>query len=118
MEDYKIIIELNGPPHFVQVSNWQNPETTREIDLYKMTQAKKNGYSVIRLLQNDVLNDKIQWHAKLKQHINEQDTPCVIYICENNEYDNFEQNNTHIEKPIKTLTSHVVETNNEILPTN
>ena len=32
----KIIIELDGPQHFIQIMNWKSPEETRKGDIYKM----------------------------------------------------------------------------------
>jgi very-short-patch-repair endonuclease len=54
-----VIIELDGAQHFTQVSNWQDPLITQTTDRYKERQALKNGYSIIRLLQEDVFNDYI-----------------------------------------------------------
>lgn len=89
MEDYKIIIELDGLQHFKQVSNWADPETTRKKDIYKMNQAIKNGYTIVRLLQDDIWKDKISWKKELKKYLYIQKKPCIIYICENDEYDDF-----------------------------
>ena len=47
LEEQKIIIELDGNQHFVQVNNWANPEETLKRDKYKMKKANDNGYSVI-----------------------------------------------------------------------
>ena len=58
IEEYKVIIELDGIQHFKQVSNWDSPEETQLRDKYKMEKANANGYSVIRILQDDVYNDK------------------------------------------------------------
>lgn len=49
----KIIIELDGLQHFKQVMNWASPEETRKRDLLKMKLLYDNGYSLIRLLQED-----------------------------------------------------------------
>src|SRR6185503_13938068 len=57
LEEYKLIIELDGKQHFQQVANWESPEIIRERDYYKMDKAKENGYSIIRILQNDVWNN-------------------------------------------------------------
>jgi hypothetical protein len=61
IEEFKLIIELDGVQHFTQVSNWKSPQTIRTNDIYKMKCAIKNGYSVIRLLQEDVFYDRIDW---------------------------------------------------------
>ncbi len=50
----KIIVELDGPQHFKQIYNWQEPKEN-----LKMKQAITNGFSVIRLLQEDVWNQKL-----------------------------------------------------------
>jgi len=68
--DHKIIIELDGRQHFVQVSNWKSPEEHQETDIYKMDKAIKNGYSVIRIVQEDVLFDEYDWKNALTETIN------------------------------------------------
>ena len=45
----KIIIELDGPQHFIQIMNWKSPKETCKGDIYKMKCANDNGFSVIRL---------------------------------------------------------------------
>ena len=89
LEDYKIIIELDGAQHFIQVSNWIDPNLTHKTDLFKMKCANKHGYSVIRILQDDVWQDKIDWEEKLETHIEYNKNPKNIFICNNNKYDNF-----------------------------
>jgi very-short-patch-repair endonuclease len=69
IEEYKIIIELDGVQHFKQVSNWGSPISTQEKDNYKMLCAKQNGYSIIRILQEDVFYDKNDWQNKINKII-------------------------------------------------
>jgi len=92
--EHNIIIELDGRQHFIQVSNWQSPEETVKNDLYKQQQAIENGYSIIRLLQEDVYNDTYDWFNELLENIqkiiNEKPTIQNIYMCKNNEYSNYE----------------------------
>lgn len=57
----KILFEIDGPQHFRQVSNWTPPDEVQARDQYKMECTKANGYSVIRLVQEDVLFDKWDW---------------------------------------------------------
>ncbi len=64
-----IIIELDGPQHFIKVSNWQAPEITQWYDRYKEQFAIYNGKSVIRLLQDEVLADTIDWQTLLSETI-------------------------------------------------
>jgi len=92
IEELKIIIEIDGPQHFMQVANWTSPEIQKEKDKYKITCANENGFSVIRLLQNDILKDNFDWIEEVKlsilKIINEQKIQ-NIFICKNNEYDHF-----------------------------
>ena len=82
------IIELDGRQHFVQVKNWQSPDSTQSNDIQKMKNANENGYRVIRLLQEDVLNDTYDWFDELKNVILNTRT-MTVYLCKNNEYDFF-----------------------------
>lgn len=80
IEDYKIIIELDGPQHFKQISNWTSPEKTQLNDKYKMDCANKNGYSMIRISQEDVLADKNNWQDRLQLAIKLNDTFINTFI--------------------------------------
>ena len=80
LEEYKIIIELDGKQHFEQVSNWQSPEETVKKDIYKMEQAFSQGYTVIRLLQEDVFNNRNNWDKKLEEQIVQHSEPKQIFI--------------------------------------
>jgi len=92
LEEQKIIIELDGPQHFIQISNWNSPEKQHQNDKYKQKCANENGYSVIRIIQEDILYDTYDWLNELRQNIikivNEQIVQ-NIYMCYNNEYINF-----------------------------
>nr|WRK65337.1 putative endonuclease [Marseillevirus futianmevirus] len=73
----KTIIELDGRQHYEQVSNWQSPELTQKTDRYKEQCAIKNGYSVLRILQEDVWNDKTDWEKLLLEHVQDYDEPII-----------------------------------------
>lgn len=93
IEDKKVIIELDGKQHFEQIGNWTSPEDTRKNDLYKMKCANENGFSVIRLLQKDVYNNKYNWLNELItniERISHENTVQNIYMCKNYEYKNFD----------------------------
>jgi very-short-patch-repair endonuclease len=81
----KTIIELDGPQHYKQISNWQSPELTQKSDRYKEEQTLKNGYSVIRILQEDVWNDRIDWKSLLLEHIRDYETPVVKNLWEDSQ---------------------------------
>jgi very-short-patch-repair endonuclease len=92
IEELKIIIEIDGIQHFKQVSNWKSPEIQIERDQFKMKCANENGFSVIRLIQTDILRDTFNWIDEIKSTIikiiNENRIQ-NIFMCKNNEYDIF-----------------------------
>lgn len=75
-----LLIELDGLQHFIQVHTWESPENVQKIDLFKMQQAKKNNKSLIRILQEDVWYDTINWRNILRGVIKKYDTPQIICI--------------------------------------
>jgi len=88
----KIIIELDGPQHFRQISNWSSPEEQFDKDKYKEKCANDNDYSVIRLIQEDVFNDTYDWFKELCTSIEEiknGDKIMNVYLCKNGEYDTY-----------------------------
>jgi len=90
--DLKIIIELDGPQHFRQISNWTSPGEQFEIDKYKEECANDNGYSVIRILQEDVFYDTYNWVNYLCETIEEiknRNKFTNTYLCMNGEYEHF-----------------------------
>lgn len=90
--DKNIIIELDGPQHFKQVSNWGNYQDHQKRDLYKMKCANDYGFSVIRLLQKDVLYDEYDWCKKIVHNIEKitnEHRVQNIYMCLNDEYKDF-----------------------------
>lgn len=65
----KTIIELDGPQHFRQIWKWKSPEEQQERDKFKEQKAIENGYKVIRLFQEDVWKDKIDWKSFLSEQL-------------------------------------------------
>lgn len=61
----ELIIEVDGIQHFEQVSNWMPPEEQQKRDRYKEERAAENGYKVLRLGQEDVWYDRIDWKQKI-----------------------------------------------------
>jgi hypothetical protein len=59
---------------------------------YKEDCANNNGYSIIRILQDDVYNDRFEWLNELDKNIqiiiNDKQIQ-NIYICKMNEYNLF-----------------------------
>jgi very-short-patch-repair endonuclease len=92
INEYKIIIELDGEQHFRQISNWRSPEEQFIRDKYKEKCANDNGYSIIRLLQEDVLYDNYDWLNELCiaiEEIKSNDKIMNMYLCTNDEYDKY-----------------------------
>ena len=95
IEELKIIIEIDGNQHFKQVSNWTSPEIQIEKDKYKMKCANINGFSIIRLIQNDIHKDTFDWLQEIQINITKiisGDKVQNIFICNNNEYDIYTNN--------------------------
>jgi very-short-patch-repair endonuclease len=93
ISEYKIIIELDGPQHFHQIfKGGRTPEEERENDKYKINCANENGYSVIRILQEDVYYNKYDWLDELIKSIQSVITDNVIqniFLYMNDEYDSY-----------------------------
>ncbi len=89
IENLKLIFELDGGQHFFQVSNWNSPKYNQMRDKYKMDLALKNGYTIIRLLQEDVYKNNYDWKIEIIKYIKKYKIPQIIYLCQNNEYDEY-----------------------------
>jgi very-short-patch-repair endonuclease len=92
LDNEKILLEIDGRQHFIQVSNWTSPEYTQERDIFKMNLALKHGYSIIRIFQEDIFNNTIEWETLLKKHIKKYKIPICIYISKNiNLYNDYKE---------------------------
>jgi DNA-directed RNA polymerase subunit RPC12/RpoP len=80
IEEFKLIIELDGIQHYEQVSNWKSPEENQIIDKFKMEKALENDYSIIRIKQEQIWFNTIDWKNILIKHIYKYDNPTIIYI--------------------------------------
>ena len=88
LEDYKLIIEIDGMQHFENISHWNSDFKEIQIrDKYKMELATKNNFSIIRILQEDIYLNKYDWKEELLSYIKIYNNPEIIYICKNNEYE-------------------------------
>lgn len=86
IDELGIIIELDGRQHFEQVWNWNSYEETYENDLFKTTKVLENGYSIIRILQEDVLYNRNDWEGKLTKCLRTYSKPSCIFIDNNDKY--------------------------------
>lgn len=80
IRELKLLIEIDGRQHFEQIGNWTSPEETQQRDIFKMLRAKSRGMSMIRIYQEDILYDKIDWKQILTDLIKYYDTPQIVYI--------------------------------------
>jgi very-short-patch-repair endonuclease len=93
IEEYNIIIEIDGEQHFRQVRNWLPPDEIHKRDIYKMKCANNNSYSIIRIYQPDVYSNKYDWVSELVNSIESiKESKCVEnhFISSNNVYDIFD----------------------------
>jgi len=99
IEAYKIIIELDGIQHFQKVKHFRKtPEEQKKRDLYKQKSANDNGYSIIRIYQEDVYYDTFDWLNELCETIEKIKNDRIIqnvYISKNDEYHDFETIDTN-----------------------
>ena len=92
IEEIKIILEIDGEQHFEQVAKWKTPEHNRQRDLYKMKCANENGFSVIRILQEDVFKNKYDWLQELTNNIEiitNENRVQNVFMCKNDEYKDY-----------------------------
>jgi very-short-patch-repair endonuclease len=88
LDDLKILIEVDGPQHFRQVSNWGSPEESLERDIYKVKLALDHGYSLIRISQADIKANTIDWQEMINDEVKEYSQPACVYISKDqNLYD-------------------------------
>lgn len=83
LPDLKILIEIDGRQHFQQVSNWVAPEVTNERDLYKISCAVLNGFTIIHMCQDEIWNDKINWKEQLQKELYLRLSPEFLIISQN-----------------------------------
>lgn len=80
IEKFKLLIEVDGPQHFRQISNWTSAVETQNRDIYKMQCANANGYTVIRIMQEDVWYDRNNWKEELGKVIGHYEKPINVFV--------------------------------------
>ena len=80
IDEIKLIIEIDGPQHFKQISNWGKCEDIQYRDLFKMLKALNNGYSIIRIYQDDIWKDKYNWKDDINNKIKIYDNPTIKFL--------------------------------------
>jgi very-short-patch-repair endonuclease len=85
----KLIIELDGRQHIDKVYYNKTPEIIQKNDVFKMRKALNNNITIIRISQEDVWKDNINWKQELIKYMKSYKYPTVIYISKKkNLYDN------------------------------
>ena len=88
----KIIIELDGRQHFIDVSNWVSCEKNLSNDIEKIKLSLENNMSIIHISQEDVYHDRNNWNEKLLSIIKKYENPTCLFI--NNSKNSYKK---HIE---------------------
>jgi very-short-patch-repair endonuclease len=87
--DFNICIELDGPQHFNQISNWLDPTIQKKRDVFKMIILSKKGIRCIRLLQDEVIGQTEHWlntHVFPLIHNSKNTNPVYLTTLESNKY--------------------------------
>jgi very-short-patch-repair endonuclease len=95
LPDNKLIIEVDGNQHFIQIMNWQSPEENLQNDIQKTNTALSEGISVLRIYQPDIWMDKIDWKSCINENLCIRSVPKVVTRSSNPEiYNNHTKFNT------------------------
>jgi very-short-patch-repair endonuclease len=88
LESSKLLIELDGRQHFEKVANWGTIEETQRRDSLKNKKVLENGFTLIRILQEDIWNDTYDWKGELRNEIASVSLiPQVIFMEKGDMYD-------------------------------
>jgi YHS domain-containing protein len=87
LEELNIIIEVDGPQHFRQISNWGDHKEIQERDRYKEECALERGYTIIRIYQPLILSSSTDWKETVKESLVLHYNPHIITIAEDGVYD-------------------------------
>lgn len=80
-KDYNVIIEIDGRQHFKDVKLFKSTaKENQENDKNKMIKAMEQGYSFIRIFQEDIWNDKFDWKNLILDNLNIRSSPNVLYF--------------------------------------
>lgn len=88
-----LIVELDGPQHFRQISNWDCYKNTIRKDAFKMNCAFGRGLSVMRLVQEEILDATNQWLDEhlLPNLVKSEEPSFIIATAQENIYDELEK---------------------------
>jgi hypothetical protein len=86
----RVIIEVDGRQHYIKKRGWVDPRPMQLRDTWKMCQAIRHGWTIIRVLQESVWNDRNDWEARLRPHLRLHRAPrCILLDSDDvGEYNN------------------------------
>ncbi len=77
----RLIIEVDGDQHYVQVSNWAPPHITQANDRWKEERAAENGFTVFRIRTKFIWAKESKWKHRLTELVDKHDeTPMERYL--------------------------------------
>lgn len=72
LPNHNVIIEIDGRQHVEEVKHFKNSfETIQERDGYKENCAIENGIHVIRICQEDIFHNRIDWGKQVLERLEE-----------------------------------------------
>jgi very-short-patch-repair endonuclease len=83
LNELNILVELDGQQHFKDIKSWKSECKTIQIkDCYKMKYIIKNivGIKIIRLCQEDVYKNKIEYKTIINELLNANNLQQITYI--------------------------------------
>jgi very-short-patch-repair endonuclease len=92
VESLQLIVEVDGAQHYKAKRRWKSHKLVMQRDLYKMQLAIDRGYTVIRLCQPMVWEDKDDWEPRTSRHLRTHQKPrCILLDTDIGEYDQLRQ---------------------------
>ena len=86
IEEKKCIIEVDGGQHFKDIKHWKLLcKDVQENDKFKTLCALQNGYSIIRIFQEDIYSNNMEWQDLLIQNIENIQFGEIKYIAKNSQ---------------------------------
>ena len=97
IKELNIIIEIDGNQHFKEVANWNcTPEKSFKNDVSKTDFCLKNNLSIIRINQDDIWKDKINWKNILKSNLKLYEKS-ILLCFESINKNNYEKIKNHFQ---------------------
>ena len=97
IKELNIIIEIDGRQHFKEIKSWNcNPKKQFQNDILKTDFCLKNNLSIIRINQEDIWNDKIDWKNILKNNLKLYEKP-ILLCFESMNKNNYEKIKNHFK---------------------